>query len=208
MANLYMAWENEDIEYEFYANRNRVLRDSKAKAQEDLNRTGAGLDDTSVILSDPQAILDHSVDVKFFLQNETPVRARSWLNTFLKRYWVEPGYVTYEYSLPMPPGSANPGMTRHRVPLDEDFRPTTRPAPLERVVGITFVLTVPLPSRFGEKYDPRNRPESTPIPLKPGYRKQLRKTRKANHSPAPKAKQSTKTTPAKTVCKALWFLDP
>ena len=61
-----MAWENEDIEYEFYANRNRVLRDSKAKAQEDLNRTGAGLDDASVILSDPQAVLDHSVDVKFF----------------------------------------------------------------------------------------------------------------------------------------------
>ena len=132
MANLYMAWENEDIEYEFYANRNRVLRDSKAKAQEDLNRTGAGLDDASVILSDPQAILDHSVDVKFFLQNETPVRARAWLNTFLKRYWVEPGYVTYEYSLPMPPGSANPGLTRHRVPLDEDFRPTTRSAPQAR----------------------------------------------------------------------------
>ena len=132
MAKLYIAWENEDIEYEFYANRNRVLRDSKAKAQEDLNRTGAGLDDTSVILSDPQAILDHSVEVKSFLQNETPVRARAWLNTFLKRYWVEPGYVTYEYSLPMPPSSANPGLTRHRVPLDEDFRPTTRQGPQAR----------------------------------------------------------------------------
>ena len=129
MAQLYIAWENEDIEYEFYANRNRVLRDSKAKAQEDLNRTGSGLDDTSVILNDPQAALDHSAEVKSFLQNETPVRARAWLNSFLKRYWVEPGYVTYEYSLPMPPGSANPGLTRHRVPLDEDFRPTTRQAP-------------------------------------------------------------------------------
>ena len=132
MAKLYIAWENEDIEYEFYANRNRVLRDSKAKAQEDLNRTGSGLDDTSVILNDPQAVLDHSAEVKSFLQNETPVRARGWLNSFLKRYWVEPGYVTYEYSLPMPPGSANAGLTRHRVPLDEDFRPTTRQAPLSR----------------------------------------------------------------------------
>ena len=132
MAQLYIVWENEDIEYEFYANRNRVLRDSKAKAQEDLNRTGSGLDDTSVILNDPQAVLDHSAEVKSFLQNETPVRARAWLNSFLKRYWVEPGYVTYEYSLPMPPGSANPGLTRHRVPLDEDFRPTTRQAPPTR----------------------------------------------------------------------------
>ena len=103
MAKLYIAWENEDIEYEFYANRNRVLRDSKAKAQEDLNRTGSGLDDTSVILNDPQAVLDHSAEVKSFLQNETPVRARAWLNSFLKRYWVEPGYVTYEYSLPSRP---------------------------------------------------------------------------------------------------------
>ena len=164
MEKLYFAWENEDIEYEFYANRNRVLRDSKAKAQEDLNRTGAGLDDTSVILSDPQAILDHSVEVKSFLQSETPVPARAWLNTFLKRYWVEPGYVTYEYSLPMPPGSANPGLTRHRVPLDEDFRPTTRRAPDSR----------PLPRppgrrRQGHRHHRAGPSRDLPRPCRPGH---------------------------------------
>ena len=37
--------------------------------------------------------------------------------------------------------------------------------PPKRAVGITFAITVPLPSRFGPEYDPRNRPASTPILL-------------------------------------------
>ena len=69
--------------------------------------------------------------------------------------------------------------------------------PPKRAVGITFAITVPLPSRFGPEYDPRNRPASTPILLKPGDRKKLSKPRKVNPSPAPKKKPSTKTTQAK-----------
>ena len=76
--------------------------------------------------------------------------------------------------------------------------PHRRPAnPLGRAVGITFAITVPLPSRFGAEYDPRNRPPSTPILLNPGDRKKLSKPRKVNPPTAPNAKQSTKTTPAK-----------
>ena len=66
--------------------------------------------------------------------------------------------------------------------------------PPKRAVGITFAITVPLPSRFGAEYDPRNRPASTPVLLKPGDRKQLSKPRKVTPPTAPKARQSTKTT--------------
>ena len=73
----------------------------------------------------------------------------------------------------------------------------SRTRPPKRAVGITFAITVPLPSRFGPEYDPRNRPASTPILLKPGDRKKLSKPRKVNPSPTPKKKPSTKTTQAK-----------
>ena len=69
--------------------------------------------------------------------------------------------------------------------------------PPKRAVGITFAITVPLPSRFGAEYDPRNRPASTPILLKSGDRRQPSKPRKVTPPTPPKDKKSTKTTPAK-----------
>ena len=101
MTKLYLAYENGDIEHEFFAKRNR-------------------------------RVLAHSDELKTFLRDETPGRAKAWLRTFLKRYWVEPGWVTYEYRLPLPPGSPNAGLKRHKVPLDEDFRSTTRLGPAGR----------------------------------------------------------------------------
>ena len=71
-------------------------------------------------------------------------------------------------------------------------------APPKRVVGATFVLRIPLPSRFNGKYDPANRPSSTPILLKPGERPRFTKPRKSSPAPEPKAKQPT-TTPAKRI---------
>ena len=128
MERLYLAFENGQRGYEFYANRNRELLELKAGAQTELERLEEGVGDTTVILNDPQAVLAHSDELKVFLKDETPARARAWFQTFLRRYWVEPGYVTYEYSLPLPPDSPNAGKRRHKVPLD-DFCSTTRLSP-------------------------------------------------------------------------------
>ncbi len=156
IVQLYFAWENRDIEYEFYSKRNQELRDFRARAQEELERTEAGLDDTSVILNDPDAVLAHSADLKTFLRDETPARARVWIETFLKRYWVEPGWVTYEYSLPLPPGSTDPGLTRRRVALDEPFSPTTRSGPRDRESRVSCVCRLASARgwrfRFGGSY--------------------------------------------------------
>ena len=132
LERLYLTYENGDIDYDFYADRNRELRDLKANAQAELEQLDAGIDDTTVILNHPEAVLAHSAELKTFLKDETPARARAWLQTFLKRYWVEPEFVTYEYSLPLPPGSPNEGKKRHKVPLDEAFRSTTRLPPRKR----------------------------------------------------------------------------
>ncbi len=129
---LYFAYENGDTDYEFYATRNSELRDLKAKAQAELEQIAAGTDDTTVILNHPEAVLAHSAELKTFLKEETPARARAWLKTFLKRYWIEPKFVTYEYSLPLPPGSPNAGKRRHKVPFDTPFSSTTRLSPRKR----------------------------------------------------------------------------
>ena len=132
LTKLYFAYENGEIEYELYSSRNQELRSLKERVQANLEAAMEGEDDTSVILNDPDAVLAYAEELKSFLREESPVRSRAWLKTFLRRYWVEPGYVTYEYSLPLPPDSKNAGMMKHRVSLDEDFRPTARVGPPTR----------------------------------------------------------------------------
>ena len=116
----------------------------KANALGELEKLEEGIDDTTVILNDPEAVLAHSAELKKFLKDQEPARARVWLKTFLRRYWVEPGYVTYEYSLPLPPDSPNAGKKRHKVPLDEEFRPTTRPSPRRRESKPPSALATPV----------------------------------------------------------------
>ena len=95
------------------------------------------------------------------------------------------------YSLYVDPTPSFPAGTGRIAP-----NPITYGRPPKRAVGITFAITVPLPSKFGAEYDPRNRPASTTILVKPEDRKQLSEPIEVNLPTAPRAKQSTKTTPA------------
>lgn len=123
----YLAWENDDITHELFKTRSEELRELKAqaKAEEDV-------DDTQVILDDPEEVLNYAVEMKTFLRDKNPARTRTWLKTFLIGYWVEPGYVTYQYRLPLPPGGANAGLRKRRLPLEGEFRPITRFSPHTR----------------------------------------------------------------------------
>ena len=77
MTKLYIAYENGDIEHEFFAKRNRELRDLKAQAQVEFGRTEEDLDDTCIILDNPDRVLAHSDELKTFLRDETPGRAKA-----------------------------------------------------------------------------------------------------------------------------------
>ena len=70
---------------------------------------------------------------------------------------------------PMPPGNpttpSTPGKATGSASLST--KPES-PAPQKRAVGATFPLRVPMPARFNGKYDPADRPSSTPTLLKPG----------------------------------------
>ena len=154
IVNAYLAWENEDIGYEFFTKRTEELRNLKAKAMEELQKLEEDLDDTYVILNNPEAMLDYSAKLKTFLRDEQPTSARRWLRTSLKRFWIEKGYVTYEYRLPLPPDSTNGGLKKHTVPLD--FDPITRSAPVEldlylRVQVVVGVLRLPVAPRHPQR---------------------------------------------------------
>ena len=129
----YFAWENdEDMAYEFFQKRTNELRKLKAESMEELKKAEENLDETFVILNNPEAVFNYATQIKTFLRDEKPASARKWLKTFLKAVWIEPGFVTYEYGLPLPRGSANAGQKKHRVSLDKELDPITRSGPRKR----------------------------------------------------------------------------
>ena len=70
-------------------------------------------------------------------------------------------------------------------------------SPPTRVVGATFSLRVPLPSKFGGKYDPASRPSSTPTQLKTGDRRRLTKPGGSKPTPEPKPSKGTNSLPVR-----------
>jgi hypothetical protein len=158
IGKAYLAWENEDISYEFFRTRSDELREIKAQAMAELAKAEESLDDTHVILDDPEEVLNYSAELKTFLRDKSPARTRAWLKTFLIRYWVEPGWVTYEYRLPLPTGSANAGLKKHKVPLDEEFRPITRLPPRTRESrDVRHQGRNPAPEFLDDAPEPQNR---------------------------------------------------
>ena len=70
--------------------------------------------------------------------------------------------------------------------------------PHSRVKGTTFILSVPLPSKFRGNYDPSTRPPaSAPILLQPGDCKHFTKPTKSKSAAEPKPKKARKTAPAR-----------
>ena len=69
--------------------------------------------------------------------------------------------------------------------------------PQARAVGATFLLRVPLPARFNGKYDPADRPSSTPTLLKPGDRRRFTKPGRTKPKSEPKPRPLKKVSPPK-----------
>ena len=132
MKRLYFAYENGDIEYEAFSERNQQLRDLKGKIEADRERTGTATADLNVILDNPEAVLAHLEKVNDFLRIEEPSRCRSWLKTFVKCLWIEPGRATVEYSIPLPVNAPSAHETVRFIDMQDAFPPSTRVGPLRR----------------------------------------------------------------------------
>ena len=70
-------------------------------------------------------------------------------------------------------------------------------SPQTRAVGATFLRRVPLPARFNGKYDPADRPSSTPTLLKPGDRRRFTKPGKTKPKSEPNPRPPRKVLPPK-----------
>ena len=132
MKRLYFAYENGDLEYEDFSGRNRELRDIRSKIEADRERVGAATEDRTVILDNPEAVLAHIERINSFLRTEEPSRCRSWLRTFVKCLWIEPGRATIEYSIPLPISVSYANKTARSIDLEDAFPPSARVGPLSR----------------------------------------------------------------------------
>ena len=132
MKRLYLAYENGDLEYDFYSTRNQELRDLESRIEEDRQRIGATVGDKRVILDNPEAVLAHIESLNAFLRSEEPARCRTWLRTFVECLWVEPGRATIEYSIPLPVGASSRHKTDRSMDIDDAFPPSARESPLSR----------------------------------------------------------------------------
>ena len=132
MKRLYLAYENGDLEYREFSDRNRELKDMRGRTEADRERVGAVTADRALILDRPEAVLAHIDEINTFLRAEVSARCRSWLATFLKCLWVEPGRATIEYAIPLPaqvsPGQENARLVDMRYPIP----PSTPVGPLTR----------------------------------------------------------------------------
>ena len=102
MTMLYFAYESKDIVYAFYSKRNEELRQLKAEAHAELETSQNTLEDSHIILDNPDMVMERADELRTFLNNEAPTRARAWAQHIyegiLGRTWM--GYLRV---LPAPP---------------------------------------------------------------------------------------------------------
>ena len=126
---LYLAYENDDIDYQRYSARNAELKQREDQINTEKDRIIETLDDEAIILENPDAVLAYSKELVHFLRTEEPQRCRPWLTRFIKRIWIEPDWATVHYRIPLPEGSPYAGLTKRRIPLTNKVRPSTRLGP-------------------------------------------------------------------------------
>ena len=128
----YLAFEGGQLKYEWYCERNQELTEMKEAAQTKRSNILESADNRIVVLENPAATIRYISELGKFLREEEPSRCRSWLKSFVKWIWVEPGQGTVELRIPTPMDSPSPGISRLRFDLKDTVRPSTRAAPAQR----------------------------------------------------------------------------
>ena len=132
LRRLYLAYENGDIEYELFSERNRELREMRSLIETQKGSVLSAAGERMVILDNPDAVLAHTEDLNAFLRTQEPARCRSWLKTFVRCVWIEPGRASIEYSIPLPEGAQFAGSTRRFIDVEDNVPPSARSGPLSR----------------------------------------------------------------------------
>ena len=87
----------------------------------------------TIILDNPDAILDYVEEICTHLRKENPGRCRAWLNRFVKAIWIMDEHVAeIEYKLPVPDNGGRPPRQRLQLQLNEHVCSSTRQCPPAR----------------------------------------------------------------------------
>ena len=99
------------------------LRQTRKQAEEMVG-------DSMVITENPEEVIAYACELSKLLSEENVRAVRHLVETFVKRVWFEPEYVTIEYTIPLPDDSPQAGSTKHKIPVRKRVLSSISPSPL------------------------------------------------------------------------------
>ena len=114
-----LAYETGRMSLDIYVQRMEALDEMERGLNERKAEVAATAGEESLILENEEAFLEHVGQLNDFLRKEDPKRWKPVIKKIFKQVWMEPGYCTLEYRLPLPEGSERAGKTKRRLALEE-----------------------------------------------------------------------------------------
>ena len=106
------------------------LREAEADLREKRANSEKDLDEQTAMISDPRKVLEFVKEVSAFVRHSPPKDRKQMLRRFIKCVWIEPGWGTVEYRIPLPRDAKRPEATELVLALDEPVPPIARVAPV------------------------------------------------------------------------------
>ena len=131
-ARVMEAYEKGAYTVDDFGWRMTPLREAEADMKEKRAQAARDLSEQTTMASDPQRVLEFVREVSAFMGNSSPKDRKQMLKRFIKCVWIEPGWGTVEYRIPLPKDAKRPQATELVLALDEPVPPITRAAPQTR----------------------------------------------------------------------------
>ena len=170
-ARVMEAYEKDAYTVDDFGWRMTPLREAEADLKEKRAQAARDLSEQTTMASDPQQVLEFVREVSAFMGHSSPKDRKQILKRFIKCVWLEPGWGTVEYRIPLPKDAKRPQATELVLALDEPVPPITRAAPPKRAEGRTFEFSFALPGNTQSKKEAPPTPTIPPPRKNPGPEK-------------------------------------
>ena len=98
------------------------LRQKKKEAEETVGKS-------MVITENPEEVITYACELSNLLSEENIQAVKHLFGKFVKRVWFEPGYITVEYTIPLPDDNPQAGSTKRKIPLRKPVLSSMSPSP-------------------------------------------------------------------------------
>ena len=114
-----IGYETGKMSLDRYATRMEALEEMGNTLHEQKAEVEAATGAESLLLENEEAFLEQVEQLNNFLRNNEPKRWKPVIKKIFKQIWLEPGYCTLEYRLPLPEGGKREGSSKRELALPE-----------------------------------------------------------------------------------------